>query len=65
MLVVFFTGVDVVLLCSGVLAQVEAPAQLQVVEPHLQECVDVTCGTQIGQADKSVLRERATRQTIS
>lgn len=52
------TRICVVFLSSGVVALIEAPAQLQVVEPHLQKCIDVTCCTQIGQADKSVLEER-------
>lgn len=49
------------LLCSGIMALIEAPSQLQVVEPHLQKRVDVTCCTQVCQANKCVLeggRER-------
>lgn len=45
------------LLCPGILTQVQCPAQLQVVEPHLQEGVDVTCGAQVRQTHKRVLRE--------
>lgn len=52
------TRICVVFLRSGVVALIEAAAQLQVVEPHLQKCIDVACCTQIGQADKSVLEER-------
>lgn len=51
------TRLNVVLLCSGIVALIEALSQLKVVEPHLQECVDVTCCTQVGQANKCVLGE--------
>lgn len=54
---VVFTRLNVVFLCSGIVALIEAPSQLKVVEPHLEECVNVTCRTQVGQADKCVLGE--------
>lgn len=50
-----YTRLNIVFLCSGIVALIEAPTQLQVVEPHLEKCVDVTCCTQIGQANKCVL----------
>ncbi len=54
-LVFSYTRLNIVFLCSGIVALIEAPTQLQVVEPHLQECVDVACCTQVGQANKCVL----------
>lgn len=42
---------------SRIVALIEAPPQLQVVEPHLQECVYVACSTEVGQANKCVLEE--------
>lgn len=53
----YFTRLDIVFLCSGIVALIKAPAQLQVVEPHLEECVDITCCTQVGQANECVLGE--------
>lgn len=38
-----------------ILALIKALTKLQVMEPHLQECVDVTCCTEVGQANKYVL----------
>ncbi len=56
-LVLDYTGFNIVCLCSGIVALIETPSQLQVVEPYLQECVHVTCCTQVGKANKCVLDE--------
>lgn len=37
------------------MALIEDPPKLQVMEPHLQECVDVTCCAKVGQSNKCVL----------
>lgn len=42
-------------LSSRVVTLVKHPAQLQVVEPHLEESVHVTRGAEIRQANKRVL----------
>lgn len=62
-LVFSYTRLNIVFLCTGIVALIQAPTQLQVVEPHLQECVDVTCGTQVGQANKCVLERGRDRET--
>lgn len=53
-----YTRLSIVLLCSGIMALIEAPSQLQVMEPHLQKRVDVTCCTQVCQANECVLEEK-------
>lgn len=59
------TRLYVVFLCSGIVALIEALSQLQVVEPHLQECVDVTRCTQVCKTNKCVLEEGWERNMIN
>lgn len=64
-LVLSNTRCSVVFLCSGILALIEASTQLQIVEPYLQECVDITCCTKVGQANKCVLEGGIERHRIT
>lgn len=58
------TRLSVVFLRSGIVALIKAPPELQVMEPDLQECVDVTCCTEIGQANKCVLERSREMHTV-